>query len=418
MVRTLLISLLMLCLAQAAPIHAANWPQFRGSDRSATSLETGLLREWPDGGPEVLWSTPVAQGYAAPSVLNGRVYLNDYGESTYEVLIRCLDLSDGRELWRFREERRIRPNHAITRSVPATDGITVFSIDPKTTLHALDAETGQEIWRKDFVKEYGTKIPPWYNGQNPLIEDDRVLVAPSGREALVVALDKTTGEELWRTPNPKGWLLSHASLMPARLGGVDQYLFSVLDGTLGVAADDGRLLWHYPFKFNLSVSPSPLVIDDERVFITAGYDAGGAMLRVTREGETFQAEELRIWPPDAMWNSEVHTPIVFDNHIFGVGKKRRGLFTCLDLDGNEVWTSDGEAYFGLGSFTLADGMFFILEGKTGMLRLLDANTETYKELASAQILGGHDVWAPITLSNGRLLIRDLSRLVCLKVKLP
>jgi outer membrane protein assembly factor BamB len=102
--------------------------------------------------------------------------------------------------------------------------------------------------------------------------------------------------------------------------------------------------------------------------------------------------------------------------MFAVGKKKRGLFTCLDRDGKQVWTSEGRASFGLGSFLLADGMFFILEGKTGMLRLLEASTEGYKELASAQILGGHDVWGPMALSEGKLVMRDLGRMVCVKVK--
>jgi outer membrane protein assembly factor BamB len=102
--------------------------------------------------------------------------------------------------------------------------------------------------------------------------------------------------------------------------------------------------------------------------------------------------------------------------MFAVGKKKRGLFTCLDLDGKPVWNSDGKAYFGLGSFILADGMFYILEGKTGMLRLLEASTEGYKELASAQILGGHDVWGPPALSDGKLVMRDFGRMVCIKVK--
>jgi len=299
--------------------------------------------------------------------------------------------------------------------VPATDGKYVFSLDPKATFHALDATTGEELWRKNLVQEYQTKIPPWYNGQNPLIEDDKVVIAPAGTAALVVAFDKATGRELWRTPNPEGWLLSHASLMPAKLGGVDQYLFSVLQGTVGVSAADGKLLWHFPFKFNVSVSPSPLAIDSERVYVTAAYDSGGAMFRVKKDGEQFTTEEIFIHAP-AEWNSEVQTPILFDDHMFAVGKKKRGLFTCLDLDGKQVWNSDGAAYFGLGSFLLADGMFFILEGKTGMLRLLEASTTGYEELASAQILGGHDVWAPLALSEGKLVIRDFSRMVCLKVK--
>ena len=258
-------------------------------------------------------------------------------------------------------------------------------------------------------------IPPWYNGQNPLIEDDKVLVAPVGTSALVVALDKATGKEIWTTPNPEGWLLSHASLMPAKLGGVDQYLFSVLQGTIGVSADDGKLLWHFPFKFNISVSPSPLAIDDERVYVTAAYDSGGAMFRVKRDGDEFTTEEI-FGHAAGTWNSEVQTPILFKGHMFAVGKKKRGLFTCVDFDGKQLWTSDGKAYFGLGSFILADGMWFILEGKTGTLRLLEASTDGYKELANAQILGGHDVWGPPALSDGKLVIRDFGRMVCLKVK--
>ena len=406
---------LILYLMPAAAAFGANWPQFRGPTRDGTSAETGLLRTWPDGGPEILWSTEVAQGYSAASIYDGRVYFNDYDEAKSEFLVRCLTLAEGEELWRFGEKRRIRPNHAITRSVAATDGKYVFSLDPKATLHALDAATGEQIWSKNFVRQYGAKIPPWYNGQNPLIEDDVVVVAPAGTEALIVALDKATGNEVWRTANPDGWMLSHASPVPATLAGVDQYLFSVLQGTIGVDAASGELLWHFPFKFNLSVSPSPLPIDAERVFITAGYDSGGAMFRVVRNGDAFTTEQIFVHPPDR-WNSEVQTPILFDGHLFAVGKKRRGLFTCLDLDGEQVWTSDGQAYFGLGSFILADGMFFILEGKTGMLRLLEASATAYKELASAQILSGHDVWAPMALSDGKLVLRDLNRLVCAKVK--
>jgi len=406
---------LLVGLAVPAVGVAGDWPQFRGPDRDGTSSETGLLRSWSEEGPEVVWSTPVGPGYSAAAIHGGKVFFNDYDEATSEFLVRALTLAEGRELWRFKEKRRIRPNHGITRAVPATDGKYVFTLDPKATLHALDAETGKEIWRKNLVHEYQTQIPPWYNGQCPLIEDDKVLIAPAGPSALIVALDKATGEELWRTPNPEGWMLSHASLMPAKLGGVDQYLFSVLQGTVGVSAADGKLLWHFPFKFNVSVSPSPLPIDSERVYVTAAYDSGGAMFRVKRDGDSFSTEKIFDHPAE-QWNSEVQTPILFKDHIFAVGKKRRGLFTCLDLDGKQVWDSDGHAYFGLGSFILADGMFIILEGKTGMLRLLEANTNEYKQLASAQVLDGHDVWGPPALSDGMLVIRDLSKMIGVRLK--
>jgi outer membrane protein assembly factor BamB len=412
--RTVLV-LTAFCLAAPAGGLAADWPQFRGPNRDGKSAETGLLRSWPAEGPKVLWSTPVGQGYAAAAIFDGKVYFNDYDEKTSEYLIRCLTLADGKELWRFKEKRRIRPNHGITRTVPATDGTHVFSLDPKAVLHALDAATGKEVWRKNLVQDYGSKIPPWYNGQCPLLEKDRVVIAPVGTKALVVALDKATGKELWTTPNPEGWILSHSSLMPATLGGVKQYMFSVLQGTVGVAAADGKQLWHFPFKFNLSVSPSPLAVDSERVYVTGAYESGGAMFRVKKAGSGFATAQVFVHAPEE-WNSEVQTPILFKNHMFAVGKKKRGLFTCVDLDGKQVWDSAGKASFELGSFMLVDGMFLILEGKTGMLRLLEASTTGYKELASAQVLGGHDVWGPLALSNGKLVIRDLEKMVCLDLK--
>jgi len=402
-----------LAAALALPLEAGDWPQFRGPRRDATSSATGLLREWPEGGPQQLWSVEACEGYAGAAIVDGRVYFNDYDREAGTWLVRCLQLADGKELWRFTEERKIRPNHGITRTVPAVDGELVFSFDPKCVLHCLDAATGEELWRKSMVADYGGRIPSWYNGQCPLLEPDRVLVAPGG-EALVVALEKRTGKELWRTPNPDQRNMSHASLMPAELGGVRQYLYCTLEGPLGISAEDGSVLWQFPFKFNVAVAPSPLAVDGERVFLTAGYDAGSVMIRVRRDGEAFAVEELfRL--STAEWNSEVQTPIVHEGHIFGVGKRRRGLFTCLDLDGQVVWNSTGEAAFELGGFILADGVFLAMEGTTGVLRMIEASASGYTELASAQVLSGPDVWGPPALSDGKLVVRDMTHMVCLQV---
>jgi len=139
------------------------------------------------------------------------------------------------------------------------------------------------------------------------------------------------------------------------------------------------------------------------------------VFRVKNSGSGFTTETIFVHAPEE-WNSEVQTPILLKNHMFAVGKQRRGLFTCVDLDGKIVWTSAGKASFELGSFILADGMFLILEGKTGMLRLLEASTTAYEELASAQVLSGHDVWGPLALSDGKLVIRDLTKMVCLDLK--
>ena len=393
---------------------AEDWPQFRGPARDGISRETGLLRRWLAGGPKVLWTVPVGQGYAGAAILGGRVYHNDYDEKKNEWGVYARSLADGKEIWHYKESRVIRPNHAISRTVPAVDGKHVFSLDPKLGLHCLDAKTGKQLWARDLVADYKTIIPPWYNGQNPLIESDRIVIATGG-EAIMVALDKATGKEVWRTPNPGKLILSHASVMPAVLGGVKQYLYGTLNGPLGVSAVDGKLLWQYPRKFNVAVAPSPFAVDAQRVFMTASYSAGSVMVRVQPDGSRLKAE--RVWDMTSNeWNSEVHTPIVYKGHLFAVGSKKRGLFTCLTLDGKEVWTSDGKAAFELGSFLFADGMFFVLEGKTGMLRLIEANTTGYKELASAQVLSGHDVWGPMALSDGKLIVRDLTKMVALDVR--
>ena len=400
----------------AAASFGADWPQFRGPDRNAISRETGLLRQWPEGGPKKLWQVDVCQGYASAAIVGGRVYFNDYDQKTKEWLVRCLSLADGTEFWRFKYKKKIRPNHAITRTVPAVDGKYVFSLDPKCVLHCLDAQSGKELWRKNLVREYKTLIPPWYAGQCPLIEPDRVIVAPGG-DKLIVALDKETGSPIWETPNPDGYGMSHVSLMPTEIEGVRQYLYIALQGAMGIDAADGKLLWFFPWKFNVAVPCSPLAVGDGRIFLTSCYQAETVMIRVQREGDAFTAEKVFSLGENG-WNSETHTPILHREHMFAVGKKRRGLFTCLDLDGDQVWTSDKRAAFGLGNYILADGMFYILEGKTGTLRLLDAEADEYRELDSAQLLQGPDVWTPMALADGRLVLRDMTKIICIEVGAP
>ena len=409
-------AILILCLA-SLPASAGDWPQFRGPSRDNISTETGLLRSWPAGGPKVLWKTTVCQGYAGAAIKDGRVYLNDYDEAKKEHLVRCLSLADGKDLWHWSYPVEIRPNHAITRTVPAVGQHLVFSLDPKCRFHALDAKTGKLVWEKNLVQEYRATIPQWYAGQNPLVDGDRVLLAIGG-DALVIAFDQATGEEIWRTPNTTKDLMSHSSLMPATIGGVKQYLYLTMNKVLGVAAADGKLLWTSPFIAKMAATGSPVTIGDGRVFVSSGYEAGSVMYQIQKTASGFVAQKLYELT-SMQFNSEVHTPILYLNHLFAVGSKTRGRFTCLGLDGKVVWqspvNSSGPRTFDLGGFLLADGMFFAVDGKTGMLRLIEANTKEYRELAAAQILEGEEVWGPPALSNGKLVIRDMNKMVCLQV---
>jgi outer membrane protein assembly factor BamB len=413
-------ALVFLISFSATTVWGADWPQFRGPNRDNMSLETGFLRTWPANGPKVLWEIPVAQGYAGAAIKDGLVYINDYDEKKKEHTVRCLSLADGKEVWRWGYAVVIRANHGITRTVPAVGEKLVFSLDPKCGFHALDAKTGKLVWQKNLVEDYHTEIPPWNAGQNPLLDGDRVLLATGG-DALVIAFNQATGNEVWKSPNPDKDLMSHVSLMPATIGGVKQYLYVTMNKVAGISASDGKILWTSPFIGKIAVSPSPIHVGNGKVFVTSAYEVGSAMYQVDKSATGFSAKKL-FELTSVQFNSEVHTPVLFKNHLFAVSSKKRGQFTCLDLNGKIVWQSpvvsgnpDATRTFELGGFIFAEGMFYILDGVSGILRLVDADTQGYKELASAQILEGHDVWGPPALSNGKLIIRDMGRMVCLQV---
>jgi outer membrane protein assembly factor BamB len=407
-------------LIATATVAGAEWPQFRGPGRDNISIERGLYRTWAAGGPKVLWKIAVADGYAGAAIKDGVVYLNDYDMARKAHFVRAISLATGKDLWQWRAALDVRPNHGMSRTVPSIGAKLVFSLDPKCRFHALDAKTGTLVWQKNLVQEYKATIPGWYAGQNPLLDGDRVVLATGG-DALAVAFDQATGREIWRTPNAGGDVMSHSSLMPATIGGVKQYLYLTMNKVVGIAAADGALLWTIPFATKMAACPSPVSIGDGRVFITSGYEAGSMMIQVQKGAAGFTVKKLYDLTA-AQFNSEVHTPVLYQNHLFAVGSKTRGRFTCVGLDGKVVWQSPvvsgdpaATRTFDLGGFLLADGMFFVLDGKTGMLRLIEASTTQYKELASAQVLSGEEVWGPMALSNGKLVIRDLSQMICLQV---
>ena len=304
--RSSILSVLVLISISAS---GGDWPQFRGADRSNISAETGLLRSWPSQGPKVLWKTAVCEGYAGAAIKDGRIYLNDYNDKKKEHLIRCISLADGKDIWQWSYPVEVRPNHGITRTVPAIGQKLVFSLDPKCRFHALDAKTGKIIWQKNLVQDYKATIPGWYAGQNPLIDGDRVLLATGG-DALIIAFDQATGKEIWRTPNPGKELMSHSSLMPATIGGVKQYLYLSMKNLMGIAASDGKLLWSVPFTARIVAVPSPISIGDGRVFVTSGYEAGSAMYQVDKGAAGFSARKL-FSLTSTQFNSEAQTPILF-----------------------------------------------------------------------------------------------------------
>lgn len=389
------------------------WPQFRGPDRSAISPER--LATWGAAGPKQLWTIDCGEGYAGASVRSGRVYLMDYDDSKKENALRCLSLADGREIWRYAYTMPVKRNHGMTRTIPAVAEKHVVAMDPKCNVLCLDNLTGELKWQINLVREFGATVPPWYTGQCPLIDTENVILAPGGPEALMAAVSLDTGKILWRAANPKGWKMTHSSVMPMDFAGRRFYVYCASGGVAGVSATNGALLWQTDaWKISIATVPSPLVLDHGRILLAGGYDAGAILLQLREAAGALEPEI--IWKlPANVFGATQHTPIYHNGHFFGT--RPDGKFVCLDQDGKITWTSPPGNSFGMGPFLLADGAFLVMN-ETGRLAMVEDSTDHFNLLAQAQVLTGRESWAPMALAGGRLLARDFTRMVCLDVSAP
>jgi outer membrane protein assembly factor BamB len=389
------------------------WPQFRGPGLDGISHEpAALAREWNAGLPRPLWGLDVGEGYGGAAVLAGRVYLMDYDREKQQDALRCLSLRDGREIWRFSYPVQVKRNHGMSRTIPTVSSNLVVAMGPKCHVVCADALTGELRWGLDLVRQFGTTIPPWYTGQCPLLDEGRVILAPGGRQALLLQLELSTGKVLWQTPNPKGWKMTHASVVPMTFAGQRLYLYCASGGVVAVSARDGSILWDTSeWKISIATVPSPVVLDGGRLFLSGGYDAGSLMLQLKEEAGKITSQTLFRLKPD-VFGATQHTPIYHDGFLYGV--RPSGEFVCLAPDGQIRWTSGAKTTFGLGPFLLAQGLIYALE-ESGKLRLIEANPAAFRLFAEAQVLNGHEAWAPLALAGTRLLARDLTRMVCLEV---
>ncbi len=401
---------------------AGSWPGFRGPQRDAIYYDgTSLAREWPDGGPPVLWRVEMGEGYAAAAIENGRVYVLDVevpepdGPGTADVL-RCLSLADGQEIWRNSYPNPITRNHGMSRTIPALYQDAVITLGPRLDVGCWDAETGESRWLFSMVERYGSEERQWYAGQCPLVDEGRVILAPGAPDALLVALDYQTGEEIWRTPNPRGWRMTHSSIMPMEHAGQAMYVYCGTGGTVGVAAEDGRILWdETSWRENFATSPSPLVLPGGRILLSSGYGTIGAMLlQLTEEDGDWRVEaEAHLDRGD--FNSEQQTPILYEGHIYGIRKHRGGQLVCLDLDGQEVWNS-GADRFGHGPYMIADGLILALE-TNGELVAAEATSEGYRPVWRFTVFpDGYEAWGPMAMVSGHLVVRDIRQMACLDLR--
>ncbi|MFB0552593.1 MAG: PQQ-binding-like beta-propeller repeat protein [Phycisphaerae bacterium] len=389
------------------------WPRFRGPNLDAISSDENvtLARAWPANGPKVHWSIDVGEGYAGAAVLAGRVYVLDYDREKQADTIRCLSLADGKEIWRYSYSVKVKRNHGMSRTVPTVTDKYIVTMGPKCHVTCLDSMTGQFHWVLDLVRDFGAKVPPWYAGQCPLIEEDKVIIAVGG-EPLMIAVDAATGEVVWQSPNPKRWVMTHSSVVPAEFAGRRMYIYCASGGVVGISAEDGSILWEITdWKIRIANVPSPVVVGEGLIFLSGGYNAGSMMLKLTQDGDKINAEPAYRLEPE-VFGSPQHTPIFYDGYIYGVGAD--GQLNCLDLDGKVVWTSTSTHTFGLGPYTIANGLIYVMND-SGLLTLAEATPSGYVQLAQAKVLEGPESWGPMAIASGRLILRDMNQMICIDV---
>lgn len=400
------------------------WPCFRGYNHDNQATISPNMK-WVDGDFKEMWSIETGEGHAAPVISEGRVYVLDYDEQLSSDALRCLDLQTGKQLWRRWYRVPMKRNHGFSRTIPAVSNGLVVTIGPEGHVMCCDKITGQMKWSIDMKKRFGTEIPFWYTGQCPLIYNDMLVLAPAGKDTLMIGVDINTGKTLWGTLNKIGFKMSHSSVIPMTFADTPTFVYAGVGGVCGISAQQGyqgQLLWS-AIKWQPSVlAPSPLQIATNQVFLVAGYGAGGALLQVDKQGTSWKATIKETYKANEGMSSEQQTPINYKGTLItilpkdgGGMRERLAMYTPNDLH-HPIWTSAADERFGLGPYIVVGDRLFALK-EDGELYVYQLSTNSMKLLHKQRVMEeGVDAWGPMAYADGMLIVRDAKTIKCLKVK--
>ena len=427
-IRNKLHVLLILLIISTINIYAQDWPQYLGPDRNSTSPQKGILRSWPEKGPEVLWTVDVGTGYGGPVIKDGKVYLLDRDDKVGDIM-RCFDLANGKELWSYSYDAPGSVMFPGSRSVPAVDGNYVYSCGHNGDLYCIDINTHKPVWNKNIWTDFGgDELPIWAITQCPLIYNDLLFVLSQAPEAGAVAYNKLTGDVVWKTPYLGNE--SYASPAVVKIDGKDHIavvisstnpighreLPQTLGKIVGLEPQTGEILWEYDdWLCHISV-PSAVDAGDNKVLVAAGYEHGVVMLKIDKKADgTYGVTELF---KHNNFGDHTKPPILHNGYFyaqFSTNSRRDGL-ACMNMDGEVLWATRRSPLFDKGSMILVDGLILATDGRQ-TLYLIEPDPSGFKPLASAELLGqgGVQNWAPIALADGKLLIRDQKTMMCVRV---
>jgi outer membrane protein assembly factor BamB len=400
-------------------LRAADWPQWRGPQRNGISQEKGLLQEWPQEGPKLVWQVQDSgSGYSTPSVVGDRLYLlGNQGIENEFVLV--LSAKDGQRVWSTRLGKVGNPDQnpkmPAARSTPTIESGMVYALGSDGDLACLDANSGDIRWHKSLRADFGGKPGNWAYAESPLIDGDHLICTPGGSSATVIVLNKKTGDVIWKCAVPSGDEAAYSSAIVVDAAGVKQYVQMLNKGLVGIDANSGKFLWRYNrtvSKYGANI-PTPVARGD-RVY-SAGAGTGGGLIQLKAKDDSVAVEQIAFSPklPSAIGGA-----ILLGDYLYGTSDS----MVCLDFNTGDVkWQ---ERALGAASLCFADGRLY-LHGENGRVALVEPSPEGYREkgLFSPPNQPAHSqemekAWAYPVVANGHLYIRDHNSLWCFDVAKP
>ena len=392
---TSLIYMLFFSVASFAKVaRNFDWYQWRGPDRNGLSSEKGWMTAWQEGGPKQLWKTSVGTGFSAVSVSKGRVYT--IGNASKKDTVFCFDAETGKEIWKYSYPCEETGDFAGPASTPTVDSKRVYTFSRQSDLFCFDSVTGKVIWTRNIQKEFGSKSPEWRYSSSPLILGKMVIVDAD----FTIALDKRTGEFIWKTESYEG---GYSSPYPFYLGKSERLAVYNSFGLVILDPKTGKELGKQAWQLSTKINVATPIISDNKAFISAGYDKGCALVDISTD------KPFIIWENKNMRN-QFGSCVLWNGYLYGFDDSEE--LRCMDFQTGAVkW---GQRNMNRGGLMIADGKLIIIS-QQGELVIAVASPEGFKQISRAKVLDGL-CWTVPVLSNGRIYCRNQDgTLICLDV---
>jgi outer membrane protein assembly factor BamB len=381
--------------APPAAVPSRNyWTNFRGPKRDGKYDETPVSTNWPSSGLNLIWKQPVGVGHASFAVADGKAYTIEQRRN--QEVVAAYDLGTGRELWTQKWNAEFSDSTGDgPRATPTWDQGRIYALGATGELRCLDANSGAVLWGKNILSDNGAKNLPWAMAASPLVVDDKVIVLPGGSSGKsVVAYNKANGAPVWKVLNDTQ---AYVSPMLVELAGRRQIVVVSAFRVVGLAPEDGTMLWSYPWDTEGGINVSqPIVVDANRFFVSSGYRKGAALVEVKGSGNSFTAST--IWENNNMKN-KFNSSVLHNGYIYGLDE---GILSCLDVNTGERKWKDGR--YGYGQVLLAGG-HLIITTDSGEVALVKASPAGFTEVARFSALQGK-TWNYPAIAGGRLLLRN------------